>query len=325
MSTKIIIGIIVAILVIAALLWVFITKYLKHINESAADQSINPDMKQATDMLPFVQVFDNNGIGITDLGDDEYRLYLKVDSINYALQSDSEQDQTEVAYQRCMNVIKYPWWWFIQTHNVDDKLRQDLLTKDVRNTINKYRNTPAYEAIQHYYKVTQVSMEHDRHLRMIKGVNSKEKRKYIIIPYNGTQNYTDESISASEKRDESIKRLLEMAGQFHDQLSNVGVKCKPMSRQEIIELYTSTYNRDANDFAKNISDGVYTSYYSDNELNAYLDGLNDAERAKMILFEASNRLQLGIARVNNVDPKVKQFSNEIIEYLDKKSKESDAL
>ena len=306
-------GIILAvILILGLLLFGFLRIVMHNADKKATDKSVNPDIKSATDMLPIVDIRDGlSNLGITDLGDGQYRAYLQISSINYRLQSPEDQNVTELQYARLLNTIPFPWVIYLQTHNVDTKLWDRYLEEDVRNTLKDFQQTPAYDKIKEYYAITKLTQEKKNQRNAQNGTFTKEKRKYIILPYNNAD-YTK-----GDRFSDAVGHLANMAQNMMELLGAVGLKAKPLTKADIIQLYVSTYNRNVNLFSDNIANNVYSSVYADDYHSYTLSQINDPEKLQVLLEQYRNQLQTNITRLKDIDPQTKDLAQEISDYLDR--------
>ena len=316
------VAILIVLVVIFAVAGIGLWLYLKKLNKNLSDKSLNPDLQSATDMLPFVDIIDvkKGEYGVTDLGDEEYRAYIRVGSINYQLRSPKEQDIIEMAYRRLLNITDFPWVYHIQTHNINNELWDREIDEDVTKALNQFRNTPAYQAIRRYYSITKATNEKERRQAIANGLNQKEIRKYIVIPYNGAADVLPDA-TPEERKQNAINKLSNRVDQMIGNLSDIGLQAEYLSRKQIIQLYVSEYNRDSNLFANEVADGTLTTVYADNPTKYYLNSLNDPERLYVILNETKNRIQTEIVNLNRVDEDTKEISQDVDEYIDKKIQE----
>lgn len=295
----------------------FIFYYNKKIQQDVNDPNNTEDEGTTEDFLPFkdfITVIPGK-FAIVDLGNGEYRAYIQVGSVNYKLMSDREQNVFEVEFRRLLNTIPFSWEWYVQTHNVDNKLRMKYLDDDVTKTLQDFRNTTAFQRIRDYYTAYKYTLKKIHDQNVANGHVQKEKRKYIIIPFNA--NTLDPNLSDDQAAQEVIRRISVRVDQMISCLSDANLPAHYLSYGEIIVLYVSAYNRDNNLYSKSIANGDFTSVYADNPGSDYLNQLTDPNKLEIVLDQARNKLGNDLIRLRNVDPDTRKKAKEISDYLAK--------
>lgn len=299
----------------------FIKSYRAKIAKQVDDDSTNPDLQTATDMLPFKKIWSLSPVlGITDLGDGDYRAYIRVGSINYNLESNTGQNVIEANYRYLINSFPYPWIWHTETHNIDYRVRRQLLDEDVTKTLNSFRGTPAWSRIREYYYQYKQNELTKTEQGLVNGTAKKEIRKYVIIPFNSSE--LDPGLDEDQLFAESMQQITERVDEFMSSLYEMKLPSDYLSRAEIIQLYTSEYNRDNNLFSDGIADGTFTTVYADVDKSKwYLDDLHDSDKLRLVLDRAENGLETSILRLDSVDPNVEKVAKDVSNYLNDKLNE----
>lgn len=314
-------GVIVIVFAVAVGAFFFFRSYKKRLAANVDDDTTNPDLDTAVDMLPFKKIWTiSPEFAVTDLGEGQYRAYLKVGSLNYKLESNTGQNVIEANIRAVINSYPYPWMWHTQTHNIDPRERWKLLEKDVSDTLKSLRGTPSFDLVRKYFYDYKQNQAKTNMQNIINGTVKKEVRKYIIIPFGPDK--LDPGLNEDQAFAESMQQISERVDLFRQLLQEMKLPSAFLNREQIIQLYTSEYNRENNLFSEGISDGTFTSVYADvPEEKYYLDDLHDADRLHLVLNRAQNSIQTGILRLDNIDPEVEKQAKEISNYIDQKLKE----
>lgn len=211
-----------------------------------ADAAGNPNSTQ--NMLQIAEIRD----GFVIMNDGSFRSVVMVNSINFDLMSQGEQEAVEFNYQSFLNSLYFPIQIFLRSQKVD--------------------LTPYIE------KLDKIRSEHDNMLlallmddyigymeALAQQTNIMDKKFYIIIPYfphidvqkafTQSKNFVS-GISAlfSKKEDHVVinesdleKAKTELRNRVQtvlDGLLQCNVQSLPLDTQELIELFYDTYNPD---------------------------------------------------------------------------------
>lgn len=275
--------------VMIVIMVVVIRKTLKQMNGDAKGVVANTtNLKTAQDFLPFVDVEDD----VIDLGGFKYRILVECSSINYALKTDTEQDIIEGSFRKFLNAIQFPISFFIQTKEINYGNIISGLREDIDDAIEDYPQLSEYA--EYYY--TQII-----HLKESMG-NTKQKKKYIIIPYEEAVSMTE--LSGPEKKSYSIKEIHNRANQIIDGLNGLGLVAHIVTTKEVVELLYSMYHRDDDSFVETIGSGEYLTDIVGNGKPP--EQTDELKQAIEILQEAENRF-----RVKIIDHKLPTEANEL--------------
>jgi len=216
----------------------------------------NPGTKAALDksqnstqnMLQIAEIRD----GFVIMNDGSFRSVVMVNSINFDLMSQAEQEAVEYNYQNFLNSLFFPIQIFLRSQKVD--------------------LTPYIE------KLDKIRSEHDNMLlallmddyigymeQLAEQTNIMDKKFYIIIPFfphvdiqkafTQSKNFvTGVSALFSKKEDHVVineddleKAKTELKNRVQtvlDGLMQCNIQALPLDTQELIELYYDTYNPD---------------------------------------------------------------------------------
>ena len=271
-----IIFLIVFILIIAGVA-IFAVKTIKKLDQSNTGVAVKKsDMKSAQDFLPFANIEND----ILDLGSFQYRMIIEVSSVNYILKNPQEQEILEISFRNFLNSIDYPFSMFIQTREIDLNAVINNLKNDINNICKTFPGLREYG--ENYYKYI-VSLKERTGC-------TKQKRKFIIIPYDETIKMTD--LDPAAKKSYSYEQIFERAYQIIDGLATLGLVGNILSTNEIIELFYSLNHRNDDTIVDYIADGSYMAEYVKGRNKSHAS--NELEEAIQIVQEAENRFNVNV-------------------------------
>lgn len=156
------------------------------------------------------------------LPNNKYRVLLETSSINFELKSEAEQDVTQEIYQTFLNSLPCELQIVVRTREVDIDQTIDTL-KDRQD----HEKTSVYKKqLKHYSAFLQ---------RLVAGNKILSRRFYIVIPYQAAKNEDFSFI----KEQLDLNTDIVIKG-----LERMGIKAKPLSSLEILNLFYSSYNPD---------------------------------------------------------------------------------
>ena len=246
----------------------------KKTDPNRVDTSTQQDITTAQEFLPFEDIRD----GMVILGNHKYRAYIECSSTNYNLKTDKEKEMIEISFQRFLNSLTYPSTMFVQTRVMDNTKMLHVMQVELQDAVNSY---------------PQMSNNANSYFNEMNNLNSyignnKQKKKYIIIPFEDVQSL--QNLSDQEKYEHSLKEIQTRASMIIDGLSTVGVKGKMMNTQEVAELIFSTYHKDNYGHADNVINGEFLTMMTEGEKN-HMETISDDARLDWILYEAQMRIQ----------------------------------
>jgi hypothetical protein len=211
-----------------------------------AESLANPNSTQ--NMLQIAEIRD----GFAIMNDGSFRSVVMVNSINFDLMSQAEQEAVEYNYQNFLNSLYFPVQIFLRSQKVD--------------------LTPYIE------KLDKIRSEHDNMLlallmddyigymeQLAEQTNIMDKRFYIIIPFfphvdiqkafTQSKNFVTGISSLFSKKEDHViineedleKAKTELRNRVQtvlDGLLQCNIQALPLDTQELIELYYDTYNPD---------------------------------------------------------------------------------
>lgn len=237
------------------------------------DITINEEQKDTTQsILPFEDVRDS----MIHLGNHQYRAVLSCTSVNYALKTDKEQDVIELSFQRFLNSLSYPISIFVQTRTMDNEKMMESLRRDTLESINDY---PILENYGEAY-FEEMADIYDRI------GNNKEKRKYVIIPFNEAINLT--TSTDEEKYEYTLQEMKNRILVVKDGLEALGISVRLLNTDDLIDLLYVTYHKNSANQTDNLINHEFLDMIVDG--NNKLQDLPDEGRLDWILYEAQTRL-----------------------------------
>ena len=275
-----------------------VIKQFKKTDPSNADSSISDDIKTAQEFLPFKDIRD----GVIDLGGHNYRAIIECTSTNYNLKTDKEKEIIEVSFQRFLNSLTFPIYFFIQTRTLDNSKLLHKMEEELQQVVKKYPQ------MQEYAEIYIREMEN---LNDYVG-NNKQKKKYIIVPYNEAIGLND--LTEDEKYEYSVKEVKQRARMLEDGLSAVGVKTKLLDTKGLAELVYSTYHKDNYSHYESIVDGEFLTLMVDGENPE--EYLTNDMRMDWILYEAQMRIRNEITSNKQTPKSLREEYEKVIKEID---------
>lgn len=258
------------------------------------DTSLKTDIETAQEFLPFHDISDS----IINLGNHEYRTIIEVSSINYTLKTHQEKDVLELSFQKFLNSMNFPFSFFIHTKTVDNKKMLDMLNEDISETLKTFPQLEDY-GVQHYEDMANIQ---DRIQ------TTKQKKKYIIVPYNDSISLTN--LSDSEKYMESAKELHSRCTLIIENLESMGLRGNVLDTNEIATVITSMYHRTNYSHIEGVVSGDYleTFVMGNNKMaNVLSEGKLD-----LIILEAKTKLETELLNNRNTHSEVIESVKQVI-------------
>lgn len=249
---------------------------LKKTDPSNTDASARKELNTAQDFLPFETIKDS----MVHIGNHQYRAYIEVSSLNYNLKTDKEKQIIEASFQRYLNSLTFNTGIFLHTKTMDNTKQMRLLSEDIQETLLEYPNLAEYAEV--YYE--DFSQIHE------KIGNTKQKKKYIIVPFDEAG--TLDNLSEDEKYDYVIKEMYNRCQVVRDGLAGMGMETKLLPTAEIIELATSVYHRSNYMHVEGVIDGDFTNLIVEGENRQ--ENMNDMDKLDLILVEALKKIELEV-------------------------------
>ena len=259
-------------------------KQIQKTDPKNADTSLSKEIETTQEFLPFEDIKD----GVIILGGHQYRAVIECSSTNYNLKTEREKEVIELSFQRFLNSIKFPICFFIQTRTIDNTKVLEGMEKEHKEVVEKYPQLEEYSKI-FYYEMSNLSA---------KIGNNKQKKKYIIVPFNDAINLA--SYTEEEKYEYSVKEAHSRANMVIDGLAGVGVKAHVLDTKELAELVFSSYHKDNYGHVENVINGEFLSLITEGPINRE-EQITDDGKIDWILYEAQMRIRQELISKNLPD------------------------
>ena len=270
-------GLMALVVIVVIVFVVIVLKKIKETDPSNIDTSLKTNTDTTQSFLPFESVRDS----MIHLGNHQYRAIIKCSSINYALKTEKEHDIVELSYQRFLNSLSHPISIYVQTRTMDNSKMLESLRTDILDTIDVFPVLKTYG--EEYF---------DEMIRIYDTIgNNKEKKKYIIVPFNDAALLTE--ASDEEKYQAALEEMQNRCLIIMDGLQNIGISTTLLRTPEIVDLLYASYHKDNANQASEIAGDKFLSLVVDGENK--MEGLPDAARLDWILYEAQKRLEVELA------------------------------
>lgn len=272
---------------------------LKKTDPKNIDTSIRDDITSAQEFLPFQDIRNS----VIDLGGHDYRMIIECSSINYYLKTEEEREMIEASYQGFLNSLTFPIVNYIQTRVLDNSKIADMIKQE------------AIEAANLYPQLEEYGLEYAKEISNLSKVinNNKQKKKYIIIPYNEAVDL--EELSEDEKYEFSIKELENRASIIIDGILSVGISSRLLNTKELAELVYSTFHRDNYSDYENIFNGEFLSLII-NPTENIMEKMFDEKRLNWIIGESQTRIETELLDMN-INSELREKCKNLINELNK--------
>lgn len=180
--------------------------------------------------------------GIVILKNGQFRLILEIAAINFALKSEEEQNSLVLQYQSFLNSIHFPVQIVIRSKRLDlapyiNKIKK--LSESQKNELLKIQTEDYVDFIG----------------QLINLANIMKKSFYMVVGYqplnlsSGTfldkllKRQQDVSVKISDEEfNHNAKELIQRGQNIAQGLGSMGLHCKQLNTQGVIELFYGIYN-----------------------------------------------------------------------------------
>lgn len=200
-----------------------------------------PDNQSKTQQyLPFSAIYDSVIVTKTE----HFATVLMVNSVNFGLKSEDEQNSIIYQYQGFLNSLSFP----IQIVMQSKKLDLSNYLKDLEGRVAQEQNELIRYQIQEYVEFVK---------KLISIANIMDKKFFIVVTYKPTQAQSSSGLFADlfGIKNEHLKVPLRKFLQIKDELSkranvvqsglvSAGLTTEVLNTKQIIEVFYRTYNPD---------------------------------------------------------------------------------
>lgn len=297
MNIGVAIAIMVVLFAVFGIVGVVVFMQIKKTDPSNVDTSLKTNTDTTQEMLPFEDIKDS----MIHLGNFRYRAVIKVSSLNYNLKTEKEQDVIELSYQRFLNSLSHPIQMVVYTKIMDNTKMLESLREDIVQSLEDF---PILEEYGEYY-FNEMSHIYDNI------GNNKEKKKYIIVPFDEAIELTNSS--DQEKYEYAMNELQNRCLIVIDGLQSLGLQADFLKSDELIDLLYTVYHKDSANQSENISSGDFLSLLVDGD-DKLMD-LSHEARLDWILYESQKRLEMELSTDKAVDNDLKARANLAIQKI----------
>lgn len=158
--------------------------------------------------------------GVLMLSNTQYRSIIETSSINFELKSEEEQDVLIDSFQNFLNSLSCSIQILVRVREIDvDRYLEEIVQKQDKETEPIYK-----QQMKHYGEFIQ---------NLISGNKILSRRFYIVIPYEAKEKVDFKLI----KEQLLLNQDIVMKG-----IEKLGMKARPLSSLEILDLFYSFYN-----------------------------------------------------------------------------------
>jgi len=272
-------SIILVLIIIASIavgLFFLVKKKLKEIDESMTGAvSDGAAITNSQDYIPFDEISND----MISLGDHQYRAILEISSTNFGLKTEKEKAVIESSFQRVLNSLQFPITIFVQTKVIDDSKMLERLDEELMETINEH---PEFEQ----YAIAYSQGMHTLHERI---GNNKQKKKYIIVPYDEAKELTD--LNDHEKYEEAKKELMLRASMIMDNMQSMGLKATLLESDQLLELFYSIFHKDDYRNVEHVISGEFLQLIVSGGGASLLRDMKNDDKVDVMLYEMQRRLR----------------------------------
>jgi len=214
----------------------------------AADTSVRKGQKASQlstqRYLQFAEVHDD----VLVLKNGGLRAVLEVNSINFNLKSEDEQEAIIRGYQGFLNALNFPTQILVRSRKLDIDQYLDSLRKREKKIENELLRTQMGEYIEYVQKLVEYA-------------DIMEKRFFVVVPLDparAAKKGAFGSFLEYIQPDDTVMKVLQRKREFKNlkkeldsrigtvttALGNCGLTIKRMTTEEVIKLFYQAYNPD---------------------------------------------------------------------------------
>ncbi len=177
-------------------------------------------------------------------------IVLEVDSVSFLLMTEEEQEVVEMMFTNFLHSISYPIKFFIQTRIIDNTKRLQNLRLQNEAVVSKFPNLADH---------SKMYIEAMSQINYYLG-QSKEKKKFIVIPYEFSK--TDIELSNEEREEQMEKELFSRAEAIAAGLAPLGLTCTILDKPALVTLIYTCFNREGFSYVDNINESESLSVFT---------------------------------------------------------------
>ncbi|MCL5439148.1 MAG: hypothetical protein M1268_04130 [Patescibacteria group bacterium] len=190
-----------------------------------------PNKIKAGSTQKFTEIVDIEG-NIVFLTGGNACLITEIQATNFSLLSREEQNTKIYSYASLLNSLSFPIQVLIRNKKVDISSYLKLLEEEVKKSTNEKLSL-------------QISLYHDFVQELIKVNEVLDKKFYIVIPYSPLEKGAASVIKDKNSKEQAKQALDTKSSSLNTQLARLGLKAKTLEKEELVKLYYSVYNEEA--------------------------------------------------------------------------------
>jgi hypothetical protein len=177
--------------------------------------------------------------GVIILKEGGYRSVISVSPVNLALKSEQEKDAVAFSYQNFLNSLEFP----IQILSVSRKLDLSNYLENLKQIIANEQSPFIKIQAEEYYGFIEALLDKS---------NIMDKEFYVIVSFypstlnsGGFSLFSGKKTTSQENFEENKRALLARCEQAINGISSMGLNCKILNTEQIMDLTYVLYNPEA--------------------------------------------------------------------------------
>ena len=242
------------------------------------------------DFLPFDRIEDS----MICLNDDRYRMMIEVNSMNYYLKTNEEQNVIEEQFSRHITGWDFPWCFYVQTREIDNRLIVENLEKEIASSTYEFPKLADYgKAYLKYIKELPVNLR-----------SNLVKKKYIIIFCDDAAKMTE--LDSVERKEYAFDQLFDRANIVINNLKALGLSSHICKTNELAEVIYQSLNKRSGGAIDGILSGEFMSGMVEGREKEESEKF-DNNKLNLLINEFANTLEVDVIedRVSSDQEKAK--------------------
>ena len=226
------------------------------------------------DFLPFERIEDS----MIWLSQDRYRMLIEVNSINYLLRTDEEQNLIEEQFSRYITGWAFPWCFYVQTREIDNR----SIVENLQNQVS--------ESIVSFPKLAEYGREYVQYVRDLPKTmrNNLIKKKYIILFCDDANKMTE--LDHNERKEYAFEQLYSRASIVINNLNGIGLSAHICRTNDLAEVVYQSLNKKNGGTIDGILDGSFRADVVEGDDNKEFN----MDEAAVLVNEFLNKLETNI-------------------------------
>ena len=203
----------------------------------------NKTVATVQDFLPFDRIEDS----MICLTDDRYRMMIEVNSMNYYLKTNEEQNLIEEQFSRYITGWDFPWCFYVQTREIDNRLIVENLESEIAESTVEFPKLADYgKAYLQYIKDLPKTLR-----------SNLVKKKYIIIFCDDATKMNE--LDSVERKEYAFDQLYDRANIIINNLKGIGLSSHICKTNELADVIYQSLNKKNGGTIDGILNGEFMS------------------------------------------------------------------